>query len=126
MMADRMLHFPARSSSAIKPDLEDSAEEPIQPPATLARYRGLVLVKSDHLPADAAATPTRGSRLAQTRRIVAQVEQEIAAIAARRRAERFGGLHAMPVADIRGAERAARRDTPWAVLARLLRSLRRS
>lgn len=119
-MADRMLHFPARASSELEPEFGPLPEKPVR--RSPARYRGLALVKGQH---DAAPAPARGSRLNQTRMIVAQVEQEIAAIAARRQAERFGRVQAMPATNTDGCPSGTKRDTPWGVLARLIRALRR-
>jgi len=131
-MADQMLHFPARSSSALDPLLEDAALSSdaavVPPPPTPAiplapaRYRGLFLVKGERLEGHVSPASMHGSAISQTRIIVAQVEQEIAAIAARRQAERFGRVHPMPAAD---RARDSRRDTPWAVLVRLLRTMKR-
>ncbi|WP_103933110.1 hypothetical protein [Bryocella elongata] len=127
-MADQMLQFPSRSSSAVEPKL-DAAPEEVMPPETSSgdqacRYRGLFLVKGNRPAAGTAPVTGRSSRVSQTRMIVAQVEQEIANLAARRQAERFGRVHPMPGAD--SSRRELRRDTPWAVVARLLRSLDRS
>jgi len=124
-MADRMLPFPARSSSAVDHALDPMPEELIQPdaaPSAWPQYRGLFLVKGEHAACSTAPAATRSSRISQTRRIVAQVEQEIAAVAARSQAERFGHVH--PITAPRSSE--AVRDTPWAVLTRLVRSLHKS
>jgi len=115
-MADRMLPFPARSSSAVDHALDPM---PDAAPSAWPQYRGLFLVKGEHAACSTAPAATRSSRISQTRRIVAQVEQEIAAVAARSQAERFGRVH--PITVPRSSE--ASRETPWTVITRLVRSL---
>jgi hypothetical protein len=113
-MADRTIVFPSRSSSAVKvdPSRPSAAAETVaaKAPASAAVVRrGLTLVKGN----GAAAISTRvlTPRLSQTQAIVAQVEREVAAMAARRAVAQRSGVP-LP---------APGRETPWRVLARVLR-----
>lgn len=127
-MADRMFVLPPRAVSA------SAARAVTEAPSSVATEpmprHGLHLVKGER--GTVAPPPPRagqqaglhagqraGERAWQTRAIVAQVEREVAAMAARRSAE-FSGRIAVEV------PRPERRDTPWSVIARIVRQLRPS
>lgn len=123
-MSDHMLLFPSRSSSACEPEEVSDPSQHFSPaPASPSRYRGLTLVKGRNV-APKAPLLTGEARLWRTREIIAQVEQEIAARAARQHNERFGQVHAIPSREASASGRL-RRDTPWSVAGRVLRSLLR-